>query len=203
MRYDTILEDIFGQKVKLKILRYLVSNPEGKSARGIAAASDVNHWQCSKTLKALHASGIISLKLTGNNHIYALNKSAYLVKEIIEPLFSKEKEYLGNMLKSSKTLSSKNVESVSLFGSTARGENSSESDVDLFVVVKDGKEKVTEQFDSEKQALRTEFGLKVSPYYVTEKELKNRFSQKDSLIKEVVRDYITIKGKTIGELLSK
>ena len=119
MRYNTILEDIFGQKVKLKILRYLVSNPEGKSARGIAAASDVNHWQCSKTLKALHASGIISLKLTGNNHIYALNKSAYLVKEIIEPLFSKEKEYLGNMLKSSKTLSSKNVESVSLFGRAA------------------------------------------------------------------------------------
>jgi predicted nucleotidyltransferase len=203
MKYDKILEDIFGQKVKLRILRYLVSNPEGGSARSIAVASDVNHWQCSKTLKALQSSGILTLKISGRNHNYALNKDAYLVKDIIEPLFIKEKEYLGALLKGSNALSSKCVESVSVFGSTARGDSRKESDVDLFVVVKDSKEKVSAQFDNEKQALSNRFGLKTSPYYVTEKELKNRFTQKDPLIKEVVRDYITIKGKTIGELLTK
>lgn len=75
-------------------------------------------------------------------------------------------EKLASSLEKTKT-----VEAVVVYGSVARGEDGSESDIDLLIIVRGGKEKVRKHIQEVEE--RETHAVHYSPLILTEKEVRN------------------------------
>ena len=124
-------------KIKKKIIRFLSDYPE-KEFYGQEIADKV---KCSKAsasiiLKALVGKKIIFLKKKGNMKFYQINPKNIEVKKI---KISTVIENINPLLLKLEKFSQK----VILFGSSSRGEQTSDSDIDLFILG-NRKEKIRE-----------------------------------------------------------
>lgn len=143
MKFHGFLEELLGSKAKISILRTLTRFP-AKSFTGRELARLVN-ISASRTLEILRLFkeyGLVNQSRLGKTLQWNLNSQALLVKEI-SPILSMEIrvfEHLKTTLK--KALNSdEGVLAVALFGSIVRGEERPNSDVDVFILVKEEKDK--------------------------------------------------------------
>ncbi|MCS7106374.1 MAG: nucleotidyltransferase domain-containing protein [Candidatus Aenigmarchaeota archaeon] len=136
-----MIEEIFGSKVKIKILRFFFDFPLVKrNVREIAKECRIGFGVAANTLKDLRNSGIISEERTGKEINYSLNTNSEFY-EPVKKLFELEKEKFGNLPFFYKNLISDVITSTKriadacfLFGSLVTGSFTSKSDVDLFFV---------------------------------------------------------------------
>jgi len=204
MRYQRILDNILSQKTKVKILRYLISQTREQSGREIARGAAVNHWQCNKILKELHQEGILTMRKFSNTYLYRLKKDTYIVKEIIVPLFSREKSLIENLALELKKLKSKGIASIILFGSLVKGKEKPHSDIDVLVITDDKEnEKIIKQkIENKNEYFMRYYGNVISPYIVSKSEFKKRYAGGDKLLANVVKTGRYISGETIGEIIT-
>ena len=120
MRYRKILEELLGQKTKIKLLRYLWSEDTAQSGRKIAKEAGINHWQCNKSLKELYSEGILSMQKAGNMYLYSLRRGNYIVDKIISPLFKAEAGTFQELVNELKSLKLQGILSMILFGSVMK-----------------------------------------------------------------------------------
>jgi predicted nucleotidyltransferase len=204
MRQEKTLDRIFGQKTKVKILRYLVLNPGEYTGRSLARLAGVNHWQCNKTLKELYQEHVLLVKKAGGSYLYALDTEKYIVEKMIMPLFKGESEIAREITLGFRNMKGIKPASLILFGSSARRQDKPGSDIDLAVVVGSRKDKKTTEKDlfSAENRVYKRFGAVVSPYIITEEEFRDRFLKKDSLINNIVSEGVVVYGKTMGEIIT-
>jgi len=204
MRFQRILDSILSQKTKVKILRYLVSQDVEHSGREIARGSVVNHWQCNKILKELHQEGILTLRKFSNTYLYGLKRDTYIAKELIVPLFSREKSLIENLALELKSLKFKGIISVILFGSLANGKEKPHSDIDVLVIVDDKEDKkiIEREIENKNEYFRRYYGNDISPYILNKSEFKKRYASGDKLLSSVIKTGRYIFGKTIGEIIT-
>lgn len=136
-----MIDEIFGSKVKIKILRFFFDFPLVKrNVREIAKECKVGFGVAANALKDLKNAGIVAEEKVGKEINYSLNINSKFY-EPIKKLFEIEKEELGNLPLFYKNLISDIVTSTKrladacfLFGSLVTGTFTSKSDVDLFFV---------------------------------------------------------------------
>ena len=125
-----------------KVLDYLANHPgEQLLANEIQGKLKISRGGVNQSLRELAEEGLICREKKGNIFLYSLNHSSPVVKQY-KILKNTEMVYpLANKLKEAS-------EKIILFGSSARGEDVSESDVDIFILTRepDAAAKIIQQY---------------------------------------------------------
>ncbi|MCD6521647.1 nucleotidyltransferase domain-containing protein [Candidatus Calescamantes bacterium] len=205
MKYRNFLDEVLGQKGKLKILRALIFSPRGLTAREIARKTGLTPWACIKVLRELETFGLVSMEKVGRANWYTLNRENFINREMLLPLFQKEKEIYNIMLKWLMSQISCKPVSVILFGSVARGEEKEESDIDLCFLTKDfhDAETLERKLEEIEPHISRALGKKLSPYIQDINTFKKKYYEGVGIIKEIVREGILLYGKPPSSFLKK
>jgi predicted nucleotidyltransferase/biotin operon repressor len=124
-------QSLFRPTNSLKVLAFLAERPgQAFLSAEILAALSMSRAGVYLALQELVASGIASRTVRGRFHLYAVDSTLPEVKafKILQNIV-----LLEPVLASLKDISVKMI----LFGSAARGEDSSSSDIDLFILTRD------------------------------------------------------------------
>jgi predicted nucleotidyltransferase len=124
-------------------MKILHRYPEKKfSGRELARMLNVSPSRASEILELFRKYGIANRIRIGNTSEWTLNKDSILTKKLSNVFDIEEKIYLDLKSKIHKTLSrEKYILKVILYGSVPKGREQLDSDIDLFILVKNQKDK--------------------------------------------------------------
>jgi len=203
MKFIQSLNAILGQNSKVKILRFLANYKQEASIRELAREIKITPPNVSRILKELEREGVLSSKKFGNSIVFSLNKGNFLGKKIIAPLFKEEAE-------AKKELSRKIVgnvkfpyESIILFGSIARGEENSKSDIDVAFIIKDAgnTERIEKKILGINPVLSAYFGNSISPFVIKKSDFVKRLKKNEPLVSSIAKEGEVLAGKLIDEFI--
>ncbi len=149
------------------------------SEREIASVLKVSHMSVNRTMRKLADINLVNFVTIGNAHLWSVNRKSYAFKVlsklikgvsgIEEPLKELKKTILKNL---PEALITKMV----LFGSVAKGEEKANSDIDLFILVKDiqGKKEIELSIDRLSNICLEQYGNRLAPYILTEHEMRQK-----------------------------
>ena len=143
MKFHQVLEEILSSKIKVSIWKILHRYPEKRfSGRELARLLNVSPSRASEILELFRKYGVVNRIRIGNTSEWTLNKKSILVDKLLKIFKIEEKIYRDLKSKIFNTFhKEKSILKVILYGSVARGEEQPNSDIDLFILVKNEKDK--------------------------------------------------------------
>ena len=198
------LDDILSQRSKVSVLRCLFRSGEELSGREIARRTGLSPKMAHDTLKALLPEGVVSLKVVPPVHLYSIKRGNWIVEELLRGLFKRESSMLDDISKEISNHVPKFVISIILFGSVARGESNSKSDIDIVVVVDKeiSKTRIIALFEHKNKMIERKFNRRLSNIFYTISEFREKHLKKLPLIREILKTGWVIYGKLITEVLN-
>ena len=179
MKFHISLLDVLTSKAKIKIIKFLLNHVASMSEREIASVLNVSHMSVNRTMRELGELNFVNFVTIGKAHLWRVNRKSYAfrvlselfkgVSGIKEPLEDLKEILLNNL---PKTL----IKKVVLFGSIAKASERSNSDIDVFVLVKDkeSKKKLESQIDKLSNICFEAYGNRLAPYILTEQEMEQK-----------------------------
>jgi len=179
MRFHASLLDVLKSKTKLKITQFLLSHQAEMSEREIASILGVSHMSVNRTMRELADLNFVSFVAVGKAHLWRTNRKSYAyqffsrliggLSDAKDPLESLRKTILSNLPK-------RLVKKVVLFGSVAEGTEEVNSDIDLFILVKDkqSKQELESSIDKLSSLCFEKYGNRLAPYVLTEREVNRK-----------------------------
>lgn len=149
------------------------------SEREIASILKISHMSVNRTMRQLAKLNMVNYTTVGKAHMWRVNRKSYTYKIITQagenglaisvPLESLKTTLLAHI---PKTL----IKRVVLFGSIAKGIEKTNSDIDVFMVVKNtiAKDKLEPYIEKLIDACLETYGNRLAPYVLTEQELKTK-----------------------------
>lgn len=141
-------------------------------------------------------AGLVFAEFQGRNKIVRINQSFYLLPEL-KRIFKKSENFqepFCKKLESATSLKSRKVKAVVVFGSRARENFDSNSDLDVLIVIEDKNDRIAgrivEEFVEQTNLTKVRF----SPNFFTVKEVIGRLNEKDTFIKNILGEGKIIKG---------
>lgn len=196
MLYQNYLEVLLGSRVKVKILRTLCRH-RGKefTIRELADFLNVSHTGVRKALSDLYKMNVVRIRVIGKSHAVTVNSESYAAG-LVDKMFKMEGETLSELVKLiAEKLGDPTITSALIFGSVARGEEESLSDIDLFILTED-KEKVEGAVSELQREVSNRFGNAISPYILSEEDLADE--DKLQILEEIRKKHIVVRGKPLG-----
>lgn len=196
------LEDIFGDRLNVTVLRLLSQIAGGMSGNGIARRLGLQQSAVRKALERLVARGIVSRSDVGRSAAYGLDARREVVRRVVLPTFRAEAR-LGERLRRAlqrRALALRPAPvAVVLYGSVARGA-AAPQDVDLLVVLADGadEEPLRAALLDAVRSIEVRFQLAVHPVVLTMADLSAR--KDDALIASVAGEGLLLSGRAPGPL---
>ena len=191
MKYHNYIENIFGSKVKIDLLRTIYRFQNKKwTIRELADFNNKDHSAISYAIKDLQDMNLIDLEHHGKSNLITLNKKSILNK-LLE-IFDFENNAIKELIKDIKALLNNKVNSCILFGSVARKEERPDSDLDLLVIAKNRKSVKNLIYDKQKY-----FTEKYGNIIMAQIFTKKGFNKNLPFIKTIGKDYILIIGEDI------
>jgi Bacterial regulatory protein, arsR family./Nucleotidyltransferase domain. len=203
MKFNKPLDDILGQKSKIKILRYLVNYKKEMGVRELAKEIGLVPANASVALKELEKEGILLKKKIGRSLIFSLNAGNFLAAALVVPLFEKEHKIKRELFKIISSRVKFPYETIVLFGSVAKKSERADSDIDLAVIIgdKDRVTEVEERILSINPEISEKFGNSIAPIVFKKKDFIKKIKGGDVLASNIARDGEVVSGKLISELL--
>ncbi len=183
MKFNVSLIAILNSATKLKIVKFLITHEASMSEREIASILKVSHMSINRAMRELSEINFVDFVTIGKAHLWKVNRKSYAFKVLSEfvrgfsllkdPLDDLKGMILANIPKSL-------IKKAVLFGSVAKGEEKTDSDIDVFFLVKDSQDKKKLELALEKlsNACLETYGNCLSPYVLTEQEAKKKARQK-------------------------
>lgn len=141
-----ISEFILSNRSSMRVLRVLVGVSVALSVRQIALQANITYPAANDALDRLVRVGMVIVSKSGNARLYQLVRKNIYIENVISPLFWLEDNFRDEIVAELRQKLSLPVVSVVLFGSFAREEQTSESDVDILIVTSDtGQKSVVER----------------------------------------------------------
>lgn len=128
------LDTLFGTKARVALLRRLAREGVPLSARQLAELTGLTHRAVVAALDPLVAEGIVCRRTAGPAYQYTLQRDHAVVESLLLPALAAEESLPGLMTSELVTMLSPRAASIVLFGSAARGEHGTGSDVDVLVI---------------------------------------------------------------------
>lgn len=194
-----MLDNIFGNKVLMRILRFLYLSPNryftfleiekfvGAGREGIRLA-----------LRKMEFYGMVYVEKKGGKR-YKLKQDNPLV-EGLKGLFAYEKKFFQgidpkkmNIIANFENDCIKRLEGLKelrLFGSVAKGKSGEKSDIDFFILVEKGKNKTVLKTTLEEIKEKYEDKYKIQTILMDEEEFRKR--KKESLVQEILKSGIEL-----------
>jgi len=170
---------VLDSKTKQKIVGFLLKHEALMSEREIAAVSGVSHMSINRLMRELAEMNFVHFVRTGRAHLWRVNRTSYAF-HVLSGLFKALSPEGGPLEDLKQTIRDNlplpSIESLILFGSIARGTERFDSDIDLYVQVKDESKKQEIEQAVERLVLLCleRYGNPLSPYVLTQKEWKER-----------------------------
>jgi predicted nucleotidyltransferase/DNA-binding HxlR family transcriptional regulator len=134
-----ILENVFGTKARLTLLRRLSGESQPLTARQLAELTGLNHRTVVEALDPLTHIGVVEKRHAGPSYLYSLTMESLIAQRIVLPALEAERGLPLALREEIVALFAPPAISIVLFGSLQRGEEKRGSDVDVLVVMADGK----------------------------------------------------------------
>jgi len=179
MIFHKSLLTVLNSKTKQKIVGFLLKHEALMSEREIAAVSGVSHMSINRIMRELAGINFVHFVRAGRAHLWRINRSSYAF-QIISGLFNTLAQKTAPLEDLKRTILDKLplpfVENLILFGSVATGKERFDSDIDLFIQVKDEskKQEIAQAVEGLALLCLEKYGNPLSPYILTEKEWKER-----------------------------
>ncbi len=190
MKFHISLLDILNSKTKVKIIKFLLAHEASMSEREIASILKVSHMSVNRAMRELSEFNLVNFVTVGKAHLWRVNRKSYAFRGLSELIKGvsgiKEpvEDFKDNLLRN---LPNTLIKRVVLFGSVAKGSERANSDIDVFVLVKDkqSKEKLEPKIENLSNACFDVYGNRLAPYILTEQEMKQKKNLK--IISEINR----------------
>lgn len=181
MRLNEPIYRALNSEQKIRILRFLLSGgpiPD-MSERELARMVKISNAGVNRAMSSFEELNLVHYRRIGHSHVWSVNEDSHaygVLKKVIQAMKENRApidELKRDMVKELKKLP---VIKAALFGSVARGGEKPNSDVDLFVLVKDAKDKKT--VETALEGLGTKvlkvYGNTLGFYILTESEYRKR-----------------------------
>jgi predicted nucleotidyltransferase len=176
MRLTNALDPVLGSPTKVRLLRSLLSSDRlGRTGRELARQARVSTAQSARDLNELADVGIVTRTVSGRSYTWRLNEDHALFLPL-QSLFSHEANLRADLARTlSKGLRSAPVTRARLFGSFARGDERSDSDVDLYIELRSSKdrERVQESVSRLRDRIWSMFGNPVTALVYSRDEARH------------------------------
>jgi predicted nucleotidyltransferase len=164
-----------------RVLGLLLLRPEEVlHGREIARRTGLPAGTLTRELKRLAEAGLLKQERRGNQILYSANRSSPIYKELAAIL--RKTSGLADVLAESLASLANQIEIAFIFGSVARGEETSGSDIDLLIVGAVGFGSVVDALYSVQQKLSRE----VNPKVFAPREWKTKLKQKNPFLIEIL-----------------
>jgi predicted nucleotidyltransferase len=179
MVFHKSLLSVLNSKTKQKIIGFLLKHEALMSEREIAAVSGVSHMSINRIMRELAEINFIHFVRAGRAHLWRVNRGSYAF-HIFSGLFNTLAQKTVPFEDLKRTILDKlplpSVENLILFGSVAMGTERFDSDIDLYIQVKDEskKQEIEQAVEGLVLFCLERYGNPLSPYILTEKEWKER-----------------------------
>lgn len=202
MVINRVLDEIFRTWSNVAVLRALLDTNTGFSGNEVARVAGMNPRSAFKALTFLEELGLVIRVVGGRDHIFTLNREHYLVQEIILKIYPIESKFLDEVIKALSAILKGHVYSAVIFGSVARKEEKSLSDLDICCVVNSPLELlfVRDLLNKKSSALYKKYGIRLAPVIFMKAQFMRK--RKTKLIKDIAEEGILITGKSIKGLLN-
>lgn len=176
MRFNETLLNILSSETKIKIVKFLLTHDAPMSEREIASILKVSHMSINRTMRELAALNFGSFVTIGKSHLWKVNHKSYALKAL--SLLIKNVSGIKDPLDDLKTVIRENIpkilaQKVVLFGSVSKGLEKPESDIDIFILVKNAgdKKKIEPSIEKLSHICFETYGNRLAPYILTEQEM--------------------------------
>jgi len=188
----------------VKVLRLLAHSPEVSfTGREVARHIGVGPSNALKALARLEALGVVQSSRKGASAVFQINSRHVLYDVLLRDLFAGEHNLLEQALRGLPVDWGRHARSVIVFGSVARGEETTESDVDLCIVARTRPDQRT--LEEKVDGLRSEFYLRtgnpLSALVLTAAAFKERFRKARPLVRRIASEGRVLMGESISELV--
>jgi predicted nucleotidyltransferase len=157
-----------------------------------------------KALKGLVTSGLVECMSAGKSNLYTLNRQHLAAGAVIT--LAHLREQLLERIAQQANSWTKPAEAIWLYGSTARSDGGSDSDIDILLVrqvrVDYNDSDWLEQILKLTEDVRAWTGNNCQVLEYTVKELQELSNSQDPLVASLLRDAILISGRTTSEVLA-
>jgi predicted nucleotidyltransferase len=194
------LDDVFSNPNHVRVLRHLILYPSPViTGRGLARELGMSHVTCIRSLNALASLGIVNQKTVGTSTVYELPADSVVVTRILKPAFEEESKLLEGLASTLLEGIRSKVLSAYLFGSVARGDDTTESDVDILLVLKQGADKkaVENRLAGNSSAAYRLYRVGINVITYAYDEFQQMKQKGHPLVREVLSDGIFLKGKEV------
>lgn len=194
-------DEVFRSWSHVAVLRTLLDTTTGRTGNEVARMSGMQPRSALKALSSLEELGIVRRQRGGRDHIFTLNRDHFLVKNAVSILYQSEKQFEEVTYSALSSLLRSKTVNVTVFGSTARHEETSLSDLDICCVVRSEKDKeaLRALLNQESPRLYREFGVKIAPMFFTVAEAKTR--KNTPLLRRIAKEGKLLSGKKLEELV--
>ena len=195
-----LLENIFGKKNNIKVLRHLAMHKDWQfNITELARDISVNKGILSKLVESLEKENIIKVSRKGKIKLFSINKDNQFIKDLVINLFEKEKNFQEEILRPLvKKIGNKAI-SIILYGSFASGKARLSSDIDVLVIAS----KKDNELEKDIALLKEEFlkkDLLLRIDMISIAELKNIYKMQEPFIKSIIKNNKVLYGKSLSEL---
>lgn len=179
MKFHGSLLDVLNSKIKVKIVRFLLTHEAAMSEREIASILKVSHMSVNRTMRELARMNFGNFVTIGKSHLWKVNRGSYSFKALsaLVENVSTIKNPLGDLKRAIvKYLPKGLVKRAVLFGSVSKGMEKPDSDIDLFILLKTSydRKKVEPFIEKLSNMCFETYGNRLAPYILTDQEMKQK-----------------------------
>lgn len=204
MIFNNVLDHIFASRSHIRVLRALRHSAKGLTGREVARISKLSHRSCLKALTNLEELSIVSRQRGGRDHSFTLNREKVLVQKGLIPLLSFEQKYLNQLTLILVNEIGRSTESMIIFGSVARKEEDTTSDLDICLVYRTKAQfkNARKKLDEINPNIREQFGVKISPIFFSVNEFKSRAKSGSPPVTNILKDGKVLSGLSLNILVN-
>jgi predicted nucleotidyltransferase/DNA-binding transcriptional regulator YhcF (GntR family) len=179
MLFNKPVLEVINTKTKQKIIGFLLRYEALMSEREISAVLGVSHMSVNRIMRELAEMNFVQILRTGKVYLWKVNRKSYLFNALarVYQITSDGRGPLEDLKKTIlKNLPLSGVAKVILFGSIGRKTERFNSDVDLYIQVKDQQveHKLRQAIEKLGLVCMERYGNVLSPYILSEGELKEK-----------------------------
>ena len=189
-------DEVFRSWSHVAVLRTLLDTTTGRTGNEVSRMSGMQPRPALKALSSLEERR----QRGGRDHILTLNRDHFLVRNAISVLYQSERQFEEETYSTLSNLLKGKAVNVTVFGSTARHEETSLSDLDICCIVKSEKdmEEVRSLLIRDSSRLYRESGVKLAPRFFTVAEARTR--KNTPLLRRIAKEGKLLSGKKLEEL---
>ena len=193
MKFHNILDEIFGNKTKVRLLRAFFMYPEkGFTESELERIAEIPQASVHRNVRYLIDNGLLDRKRIGKANLFSLNKE-HVLYPLLNSNFKAERNLLAELKKmiSEAVKSLAEVEIAVLFGSIIKGMERSDSDIDIFILCKGETSKLEDKLKDLTNISQNKFGNPVSLMIKHKEELQDLKTR--SIFREIKNGEIIFK----------